>query len=385
MNAVRAALLDGMALALRLTSRPLAPRICWLATLPHRPLARATLAAIAAALCSCVPGYDPCFVPASIVSDVRVLAVRADPPEARIDLGEGGVPTAVPIVRVRALFAGQGPGARLRLRARLCAPTASRRCADDTPVVEGPLSDPGATEATLDVRASPALLVQAREEDPLRGYGGIRLQLEVDGAAGGSGHAGATKLLLFSPGATTPHPNLPIEVESVDFTLAGRFDQSTPAGGSATVLVPLSYGVRPRLAPLADGSPALEEYDVVDLSGRLVHLREQVTYDFFTDPQLIFGDLRVVGGNPVGTYSRGADSGSEPAQGAAEPPDGLVRITPLQGADAHLWVVARDSRGAVAWAALRLRALDTRDCARADGVPCPTGKSCCATLFFGCN
>ena len=349
----------------------------------HRALAGAALTALA--LCGCLPGYDPCFIPASIVSDLRTLAVRADPPEALIDLGADGSPTSIPIVHVRALIAGQGPGLRLRLRARLCAPTATLHCADGTPVVEGPLSDRDATEATLDVRATPALLRQSLAEDPLKGYGGIRLQLEVDGLAGNDHASLATKQLLYSPAANTPRPNQPIDLEGVDFTRLGQLDQSVGPDGTATVFVPQSYGLRPRLAALADGSSALEEYDVVDLSGRVVHLREQVTYDFFTDPALIFGDLRSDQGNPVGAYSVGSDRASEPAQGVAEPPNGLVRITPLSGADAHLWVVARDSRGAVAWSAQHVRAIDARVCDRGDGVPCATGMSCCPSLFFGCE
>ena len=351
--------------------------------LAHRPLARATLAAVA--LCGCLPGYDPCFIPPSIVSDVRLLAVRADPPEALFDAGSDGVPTAIPIVHVRALIAGHGRGLKLKMRARLCAPTASLRCADGTPTVEGQPSDFDATEATLDIRATPALLVEARAQDPLQGYGGIRLQLEVDGIAGTDHAQVATKQLLYSLRATTPHPNQPVELSGVDFTLLDQPAQSIAAGGTATVYVPQSYGLRPRLAPLADGSSALEEYDVVDLGGKLVHLREQVTYDFFTDPALIFGDLRSNQGNPVGAYSVGSDTASEPAPGAAEAPNGLVRLTPLKAAPAHLWVVARDSRGAVAWSALHLDALDERICDRGDGVPCAVGRSCCPALLFGCQ
>ena len=351
---------------------------------PRWPRASAALAAAGAAIVACVPGYDPCFVPASIVSDVRVLAVRADPPEALFDTDGSGVPSSVPVVHVRALVAGQGPEERLRLRARLCLPTASLRCPAESAAVEGALSPKGASEAAVDLRATPALLALARERDPLHGYGGIRLQLEVDAAAG-SDHALASKLLLFSPSATTPHPNQPIELASVDFTRKDEFDQSAAPGGTATLFVPLTYGLRPRLAPLADGSPALEEYDVVDLAGRLVHLREQASYDFFTGPELIFGDLRSVNGNPVGAYSVGGDTGAEPAAGDPEPKNGLVRVTPLSGADAHLWVVGRDSRGAVAWAALRVRSLDERICDRGDGVPCAAGRACCPTLFFGCQ
>ena len=335
---------------------------------------------LGAAAAACVPGYDACFVPASIVADVRVLAVRADPPEALYDLASGEVDP----VRIRALIAGHEHGARLSLRAKLCAPGAASSCPKGSPAFEGLASGPNATEATLEVRAPPGLIAAAREADPLKGFGGVRLLLEVDASADDL-HAQANKTLLFSPRATTPRPNRALELDSVDLLRDGTLDQRIAPGGTASLFVPISYGVRPRIAALADGSPGLEEYDTVDLQGRSVRLQEQATYTFFTDPQLIFGDLRVVAGNPIGAYSVGSDEASEPSRGAPEPPKGLVRITPLEEADAHLWIVVRDSRGAVAWTVLKARSLDDRICDRGDGVPCAAGQRCCPTLFFGCN
>jgi hypothetical protein len=352
-----------------------------LASLRPQPLLVCAFAlALGAAGSACVPGYDACFIPASIVSDVRVLAVRADPPEALYDLSRGEVEP----VLVRALIAGQVRGARLQLRASLCVPGPTPACPDSAPAFEGDLTEANATEASLEVRAPQALIAQARDADPLKGFGGVRLLLVVDASADDL-HVKATKTLLFSPRATTPRPNRALELEAVDLLRDGVLDQRVSPDGTAVLFVPISYGVRPRIAAQADGSPGLEEFDTVDLQGRNVHLREQATYSFFTDPQLIFGDLRVVAGNPIGAYSVGADEASEPTEGVPEPAKGLVRITPLDTADAHLWVVARDSRGAVAWAVLKARALDERICDRGDGVPCAAGKKCCPALFFGCN
>ncbi len=352
-----------------------------MASLPTHPLLLSVAAlGLTALVSACVPGYDACFVPASIVSDLRVLAIRSDPPEALYDLALAQVET----VQVRALIGGHDRTTRLRLQARLCVPGPALACPAGTPVLEGLPSEPDSTEATLDVRATPALLARARDADPLKGFGGVRLLLEVDASAAGA-HARATKTLLFSPRATTPKPNRALELDAVELLRDGVLDQRVAPGGTAVFFVPISYGVRPRIAAQADGSPGLEEFDTVDLQGRDVHLREQATYSFFTDPQLIFGDLRVVAGNPIGAYSVGADEASEPAQGAPEPAKGLVRITPLEGADAHLWVVARDSRGAVAWAVLKARGIDERICDRGEGVPCAAGQRCCPRLFFGCN
>jgi hypothetical protein len=330
-------------------------------------------------LAACVPGYDACFVPASIVSEVRVLAVRADPPEALFDLSTG----AVESVHVRALVAGHDRETRLQLRARLCAPNPANSCPDGTPVLVGPLTDKNVTEASLAVAVPASLIALARDQDPLKGYGGVRVLLELEAQAD-LDHAVATKTLLFSPRATTPKPNRGLELEAVELLREGVLDQHLTIGDTATLFVPISYGVRPRLAPQLDGSPALEEYDTVDLSGQAVHLREQATYSFYTEPQLIFGDLRVVAGNPGGSYSEGSDEATEP-EGQPEPARGLVRITPLEAADAHLWVVVRDSRGAVAGLALRARSIDDRVCFRGEGAACAAGAQCCPALFFGCR
>jgi hypothetical protein len=345
----------------------------------RRSLLSAAVSALAAA---CVPSPDPCFVPQSIVTDVRVLGVRADPPEALFDLESGLVET----VLVRALVGGQVDGVKVQLRARLCpAADGATACPESAPVLTGPESADGASEGTLTVRVPASLLSQARAADPLKGFGGIRVLLELDAKAG-LDHAQAIKTLLFSPKATTPAPNQPIELSGIDFLDSGQLDSSISPTGQLTLLVAQTYGLRPRLAPLPDGSPALEEYDVVDLSGRTVHLREQATYSFYTDPHLIFGDLpRSPDGSPLGVYAPGADVATEPQPGAGDPASGLVRVTPMDAAKSHLWVVARDSRGAVAWAAIAVQSLDQRVCMLPAGVPCPDGQSCCPALLFGCN
>lgn len=316
----------------------------------------ALLALLASASAACVGGPDSCFRPPSIVDTSRILAVRVDPPEALVDLDAGESPT----VRVRVLFAGHGNFARQRVAGSLCAPTPDLTCpAGSFEVPSGALSEPGAFEAETTFEVPSALIAAAREADPLRGYGGIRVLLDVSGFAGPR-RIRAGKLLLFTPRTPAAEANKGLEIDRVSF-LNGGVATAEPQSGEAVLLdVAGTYGVRPHLAP-ADGVTAqAEEYDIVDLAGRLVHLRERVTWSFFTTEQMIFGDLTHIGNNPVATYRPGADVADEPAPGAAEPADGLVRMTVLDEAQTWLWVVARDGRGGVAWTQVRLNSLDQR-------------------------
>lgn len=318
---------------------------------------RAALAALlASASAACVGGPDSCFRPPSIVDTSRILAVRVDPPEALVDLDAGESPT----VRVRVLFAGHGSFARQRVAGALCAPTPDLTCpAGSFEVPSGELSEPGAFEAETTFEVPSALIAASREADPLRGYGGIRVLFDVSGFAGPR-RIRAGKLLLFTPRAPDAVVNKGLEIDRVSLLSGGVAVAEPKADETVLVDVASIYGVRPRLAP-ADGVIAqAEEYDAVDLAGRRVHLRERVTWSFFTTEQMIFGDLIRIGNNPVATYHPGADVADEPAPGEPDPPNGLVRMTVLDDGPTWLWVVARDGRGGVAWTQVRLNSLDER-------------------------
>jgi hypothetical protein len=338
-----------------------------------------------AGLTACAPAYDPCFTPASVVQELRVLGVRIDPPEALVDLDAG----VVPEVQVRALLAGQADAmASIQLTGSLCIPTADLHCPAGSFTVRGPLSRPGAPEGTLALRAPPELVALAREADPLRGYGGTRVQLELRAdvtVMSAIASTSATKTLLFSEAVDTPAPNQAIELGPIEVTLDGGLQESAALGQPEDLYVGHSYGLRPRLLPLADGGSPLETYTVTDLSGNPVTLREHVSYDFFAMPDVLFGDLPIDNGTPIGVYIDGAGVADEPQAGAPEPPDGLVRATPMLSSEARIWVVGRDSRGAVAWTWFDAHIFDARMCDGPNGLPCPPGKSCCLDPFIGCK
>jgi hypothetical protein len=338
-----------------------------------------------AGLTACAPAYDPCFTPASVVQELRVLGVRIDPPEALVDLDAG----VVPEVQVRALLAGQADAmASIQLTGSLCIPTADLHCPAGSFTVRGPLSRPGAPEGTLALRAPPELVALAREADPLRGYGGTRVQLELRAdvtVMSAIASTSATKTLLFSEAVDTPAPNQAIELGPIEVTLDGGLQESAALGQPEDLYVGHSYGLRPRLLPLADGGSPLETYTVTDLSGNPVTLREHVSYDFFAMPDVLFGDLPIDNGTPIGVYIDGAGVADEPQHGSPEPPNGLVRATPMLSSEARIWVVGRDSRGAVAWTWFDAHIFDARMCDGPNGLPCPPGKSCCLDPFIGCK
>lgn len=318
------------------------------------------------ALAACTTYYDPCFPPASEVSGLQVLAVRTDPPEAR--LNPDGSP---PQVAVRALVVDPDATGTTQadLSPSLCVPSATRRCEEAATRLGKMTADFGTF--SFPVAPSPALVASALSSDPLLGYGGVRVQLSLD-ATSGRESAHGEKLLLFSPPSQRP-PNRGFEIVGLEvnrYSHPFHDDSNIPPPPDHQLLGPgdplvLDVGDVVWLRPILSAG-AQEEYDVVDLSGRAVHLREQITYTFHTQRH---GMLSV------------AEAG-EPEPGAPIPERGLVSYRYLKygGGRGDLWVVARDSRGAQAWFTVPFGARDARTCfAMHDPLsPCPL-------LEFGCN
>ncbi|MBS2024723.1 MAG: hypothetical protein JST92_20170 [Deltaproteobacteria bacterium] len=306
---------------------------------------------------ACVGGPDACFRPPSIVDTSRVLGVRADPPDQFVDLAG----TSTPHIHARALFAGQGDRTPVQLGGFLCAPTDDLRCPSGSFVV--PSGTPSLTaeaETAFDVPLS--LIAAARDADPLGGYGGIRVQYDSIGYIGPR-QVHVAKVLLFQTDPSV-RPNGAIELGPIELSDTGDPTQFGSPGSSTKLHAGVSttYDVRPRVLPGAGATEAAEEYTVTDLTGHVVTLRETISYSFFTTQELIFGDLERIAGNPRPVYVPGADVADEPAPGSPDPANGLVRLTALQEAATHLWVVARDGRGAVAWNYAQLEVNDTRAC-----------------------
>lgn len=271
----------------------------------------------AAVLLLLLAACTPDFAAPSDVADLRVLAVQAEPPEARFDPDSG---VAGPVaVRVLAVDPSRDAGPD-SLQLQICGPTDSRRCD------EGPVIDAGTVP--LDFMLPSIRATGLVANDKLGGFDGIRVQLSFsvdDGSPGGPVHG--DKVVIYSP-VTAPCPaNRNPAMTGVRLTVAGA-DAGVLAPGT-TLARETEYGLRPELS-----QDAQEEYCTVDLRGNLIQLREQAHYAFFT--------------GPGGEFDR--DTADEPLDGGA-PPDGLSRFIPH--ADAGIvWIVVRDGRGGESWLTL---------------------------------
>jgi hypothetical protein len=278
-----------------------------------------------------VVACTPDFAAQSDVTDLRILAVQADPPEAQYDSGSSP-PTVDPVV-ITVLAADPRSSSSMTMTFQLCAPTDSRRCDD------GPATDPVVRALSpTKLHVSPAALLQALAADDLKGFGGVRVQFSFsvdDGDARGPAYG--SKVLLFSPRGGTPNRN-PV-IEDLQLTQAGvSFGPGTVAP-EATLELPLGaeIGLRPRIT---EGSR--ERYATVDYRGNPVTLLEQPRYSFFVTP-----------GAEIGV-----DNADEPLEGIAAPPDGLSWIAARkEGATGTLWIVVRDGRGGESWARFSWKAV----------------------------
>jgi hypothetical protein len=271
--------------------------------------------ALALLALACASACTPDFAAPSAVTDLRILAVQAEPPEAQYD--DAGVdPVQLHVLAVDPRDAGS-----IVLHAQLCARTDSRRCDG------GPTLDLGEQPLSATLLVPPEVVSQARNSDDLKGLGGIRVQYSFSVQDDGPKVYGS-KVLLFSPRGGTPNRN-PV-LSQVNLTRDGQpFGVARPGD---TVVLPggVEIGLRP---VLADGSR--EHYVTTDLRGNLVTLQEQPRYSFYV--------------TPGGEFS--ADTADEPLDGGA-PPDGLSRLTGHSG-DGGLWIVVRDGRGGESWTELR--------------------------------
>jgi hypothetical protein len=301
----------------------------------------AIAATIAAGALACEPHYDPCFAPQSYVSEPRIVGVRADPPEAVFDPDSG----VIPDVFVSALLAR--PQLLLpppAMRGRLCAPSGD--CAGGREIPRSP-------DGRWHVRATLAELEAARDADPLRGHGGIRLVFQVDTAG-----TTARKVLLYSPPAAAP-PNRGLEVLGFELLEDGVVVQAVPNGELALIPERRVFEVRPILAPGDGSSVVAEEYEATALDGSTVRLRERIRHAFYSTALVYFGG-QIRGGlsGPIGVWSGAPEDANESDE--ADPGDplrGLMRFIITDQEDAILWVVSRDSRGAEAFGMLKLHGL----------------------------
>jgi hypothetical protein len=276
---------------------------------------RAAAAIAAICLVACTPDFDA----VSDVTDLRVLAVQAEPPEAQFDENN-----ADPI-EVHVLAVDPRTTTPIVLHGAICAPTDSHRC-DEGP----PFDDFGTTALTTTVSIDVKSVLLAQADDDLKGLGGIRVQYSFSVDHGDPRDAVyGSKILLYSRRGGTPNHNPAIA--SIRLSREGAPFGELVAGDTLQVPKDVEIGLRPVLT-----AASREDYVTTDLRGNPVSLKEQPRYSFFVAP-----------GAEVD-----ADTADEPLDGVA-PPDGLSRIT-VHSLPATLWIVVRDGRGGESWATFPL-------------------------------
>jgi hypothetical protein len=316
------------------------------------PLRRARwLLSGACALAACTPQFDPCFPLPGVVNDLRILGVRVDPPEALADWASG----AVQPMSVRLLVSDPIRTTDLPVGADVCAVDSDGACALASVVREtAPLINDDAFQVL-----SPAEVVQrALALDPLAGFGGVRVRLQVAVTGPLGERLSAQKTLIYAPPSSSDAPNHGLEIVGVRVRRLSHIhheilylpmpaDDETLLPGELLRLDRLdAVWLRPLLGPGPGGAEAAELYETTDLSGRRVQVRESISYSFFAS----FGDIagphtEVI--DPV-PYFDPSHEGMEPVAGT-DPGLGITSMVGRRASAGVLWIVARDSRGATAW------------------------------------
>jgi len=287
------------------------------------------------AIALCAAACTPSFQSASDVLDLRVLAIRAEPPEAFVDLDGGTVEP----VEVRVLVADPRPRRGLSVSAAVCLPTDTRRCDEgqrlDLPPQQG--GDPGERRFRVEVPAP--LVVAALQDDRLKGLGGIRVQFSVTVDDGDpNGPVAAEKTLLYSAVPEEAANHNP-DIAAVDvFREDGTTERLGP-GGTIQLGRFEQVGVRP--VP-GEGAAGPESYVTTDLQGREVRLREQLQYSFFS--------------TSAAEWDR--DRADEPLPELEPPAGGIARLRSVRAGTGTFWIVVRDGRGGLGWIEGSLNALE---------------------------
>ena len=297
---------------------------------------------------SCATRYDPCFPPGSAISDLRVLAVRLDPPEVLID--PQTLETDGRGVFIRALVADPAASSEtVAVRARLCGTADDNgRCPPQTQWTAS-ARGPADNLPPMVMVPSAQTNADARRGDPLNGFGGTRITIELEVRGPDGALVSASKLLVASERRAGYVPNRGLDVVTAVVRRQAGVEERYGDGGLVQISVGETVGVSPELAP-----DSIEEYDTVDLAGNVVHLRERVSYSFYVTPHAQYGDL--------GTPEVGADVADEPAPGEPRPERGLVLLSGTAASAGRGYVVARDGRGAEAWLRLDLAMVERRTC-----------------------
>ncbi len=296
-----------------------------------------------------------------VVIDMRVLAMRADPPEIVTPFDPAN-PTEIVVeelgrVEVCALVADPKEDRRLAYTMTLCRPTSSGRCrggvtefvlgggeVEDPETAAPPVAMCGAIEPNADLLT---VLMEALRSDNYAGFGGLSVQIELEVGPVGGGEAEtlhAFKRVLYAP-------RLPAErVANTNPSLEGiaglrratgerGLDFQLPIGRCGEV-EPFVVTPRERVQLLPEEPAGVREaYVVPTFDGGSRGFTENLTYQWLSSE---------------GSWSP-FESGGEIDVAGNEPPIDSTWTAPSDpavvgdGLDVRVWMVQRDERGGQAW------------------------------------
>ncbi len=310
--------------------------------------------ALAAVCAACTDFEDP-----EKVVDMRIIGVRAEPPEIVVpydpDNPTAVDPAALAPVEVCALVADPSEDRGLHYSMAMCRPTGSGRCNDVEPTfvlgggqVEDPetASEPVSMCVTIEPNADLLLVVEdAIDADSLLGFGGIQVQVELRVSPDGGGEE------LFAFKRVRYSPQLPAErVANTNPTASALVGLRGP-GDERGRDFPLPLGrcgeIEPflvlpdeRLQILPEEPPGVrEEYLVPTFEGGSRRFTENLTYQWHATE---------------GDWSPFTSGGTIDVAGNEPPLDSIWRAPEDpevvgDGLDVRMWIVQRDERGGQAW------------------------------------
>ncbi len=299
----------------------------------------------AAAVAGGGAGCDPGFETASIVIDLRALAVRADPPEVVLDIDpmdpDSFDQLSIPPVRITGLFADPGTVRRLEWIMTACPPTQSLRCDDpEAPYIAvdfGTIQDPegtfGSEQISAELTATPIILQESLRLDDAALLGGIGVQVELviypEGDDDLSEAIYASKKVLYSP-------RIPeTRVANSNPPAASLFVDGGPLGGQRCG-EGQTFHVTPGqvvVIDLVEAEGARETYQLPTFDGEVRTITENLRYSWY------------------------ATAGSFSAETTGGPLDPFGNVPPLYSewtapedeGNVRFWLVERDERGGASW------------------------------------
>jgi hypothetical protein len=312
----------------------------------------AFLAALLAAA-GCTPDFDKEY----LVKDLRILAMRAEPPELIVKvpcdpnsealtcvkllqkLGSAGTIDlsslhleSLPTVRVDALAVDPtAPSDLVDWTIHACTPE-GKTCDDASQSVLVQTGRSRLDQIQVDFSITPDLLIASLQQDTLRGFGGVPVLLHLVIQRGSSKDQAVSRIVygLSCPCEKTANKNPTISSILVDRRPLVRIVRAT--AGLQVKLLPLSGDSNWEHYWVATFDPTT----VTDAGVGKRYLREYLSYEFYTTSGSF--SAFTTGGKPSSFVARKSVT------------DFSSFWTPGQDASsATIWIVVRDDRGGVGW------------------------------------